>query len=242
MSVAYGPTPPAAPRDATSAIEVVIPCETSDAVVLGIERDFFRRKAREALGAGAPEPLQRYAALDPFMRGVANALRDDFRRQSLPSAAFLESLAGVIAMHLARNSRDGVRLLNVAAGPAVGRVQRAQEFIERHFDEPLRVDQVAAVAHMSPFHFARTFKQATGLAPHAYLTSCRVARAKAMLAETMLALVEVAARAGFKTQGHFTEVFRRHVGTTPRLFRLQANGRNPAYPRKDREQARFISA
>ena len=73
---------------------------------------------------------------------------------------------------------------------------------------------------MSPFHFTRLFKQATGLSPHAYLTFHRVERAKQMLAESRLALVEVAACVGFQTQGHFTEVFRRHAGITPRRFRV----------------------
>jgi AraC-like DNA-binding protein len=75
---------------------------------------------------------------------------------------------------------------------------------------------------MSPFHFSRLFKLATGESPHAYLTRRRVERAKELLADSSLPLVHVASAVGFQTQGHFTEVFRRHTGTTPRRFRLSA--------------------
>jgi len=74
---------------------------------------------------------------------------------------------------------------------------------------------------MSPFHFARMFKLATGLAPHAYITRQRMGRARDLLATTDLPLLEVAARVGYQTQAHFTGVFHRYVGTTPRVYRLQ---------------------
>jgi AraC-like DNA-binding protein len=99
------------------------------------------------------------------------------------------------------------------------KMERLRTFIEENVAQPLRVQDLAAVVHMSPFHFSRLFKQASGLSPHAYLVSCRVERAKRMLAESSLPLVEVGASVGFQTQGHFTEVFRRHTGTTPRRFR-----------------------
>ena len=62
-------------------------------------------------------------------------------------------------------------------------------------------------------------------------------RAKALLAQTGMPLVEVAASIGFQTQGHFTEVFHRHVGLTPRRFRLSASGRIPESPCMDGEYA-----
>ena len=102
------------------------------------------------------------------------------------------------------------------------KLQRVQAFIEEHLASRLRVDMLASVVHMSPFHFTRLFKQATGLSPHAYVTVFRGERAKRILAETPLPLIDVAASVGFQTQGHFTEVFRRHAGTTPRRFRRQA--------------------
>jgi AraC family transcriptional regulator len=72
---------------------------------------------------------------------------------------------------------------------------------------------------MSSFHFAREFKKATGTTPHQYLIRFRVEKAKSLLVDRDLPLVEVGLRAGFSHQSHFTRLFRRITGTTPHLFR-----------------------
>ena len=102
------------------------------------------------------------------------------------------------------------------------RLERVIEFIEQNIERKLSIEAIASVAHMSPFHFARLFKVATGRAPHAYLTHRRVERAKRLLRDSAMPIVNVATSVGFQTQGHFTEVFRRYAGQTPRLFRLTA--------------------
>ena len=75
---------------------------------------------------------------------------------------------------------------------------------------------------MSPFHFARMFKQSTEQSPHLYILLQRIKRAKELLASTDLPITEVAADVGFRTQGHFTGVFHRYTGFTPKVFRMSA--------------------
>ena len=106
-------------------------------------------------------------------------------------------------------------------GLAPHRLQRVLACIEARLAERVQVRELADEIHMSPFHFARMFKLATGLAPHAYITRQRMGRARDLLATTDLPLLEVAARVGYQTQAHFTGVFHRYVGTTPRVYRLQ---------------------
>jgi AraC family transcriptional regulator len=60
----------------------------------------------------------------------------------------------------------------------------------------------------------------TGQPPHMYVVIQRVERAKSLLSDSELPLIEVAVQSGFRTQGHFTGVFRRYTGFTPRTFRL----------------------
>ena len=80
---------------------------------------------------------------------------------------------------------------------------------------------LAQVVHMSPYHFARMFKQATGQPPHVYITAQRMDQAKNLLGNSELSLVQVASNVGYQTQAHFTGVFHKHVGITPRTFRLK---------------------
>ena len=207
----------------------------ADTLLLRIEPDFFARHARAALGDATPRLAARYAALDPFIREVGNALQAELRSDRPPNAAYLEPLARVLAVHLARHYGAAASSGVLRTGLLQHKLRRVQAFIDKYITEPIHVEQLAAEVHMSPFHFARMFKQATGQPPHLYVVMQRVERAKSLLRDSELALIDVSAQAGFRTQGHFCGVFRRYTGFTPRTFRLDSRAaqascvaRNPA--------------
>jgi AraC family transcriptional regulator len=114
------------------------------------------------------------------------------------------------------------------AGPSAGALPRGRlhavvEFLEEHLDAGPTLEQMAAVAHLSPYHFARQFKAATGVPPYQYLIMRRVERAKQFLQTGPdLSLAEVAACAGFSDQSQFSHHFKRLVGVTPGQFRMPA--------------------
>jgi AraC family transcriptional regulator len=206
-----------------------ISCEQqSDLLVIALDQNFFKEKAREALGSDVLDLVARYAALDPLMREVGNALRSEFRMLKTPSAAYLEPLAEVIAIHVAENYSGATTSMRPHAGLPPHKLNLVQAFIRDHLAEPIRVEQLAAAVHTSPYHFARMFKQATGQPPHVYIVAQRLERAKDLLSDSVLPLIEVGARVGFRTQGHFTGVFHRYVGLTPRNFRLNCRAAPPA--------------
>ena len=108
----------------------------------------------------------------------------------------------------------------VRGGLAPHKLQKVLGYIDEKLAEPVGVRELASQVHMSPFHFARRFKQAVGTPPHAYITHVRIERAKRLLSGSNLPLIEVATRVGYRTQAHFTGVFHRYVGTTPRAYRV----------------------
>jgi AraC family transcriptional regulator len=96
------------------------------------------------------------------------------------------------------------------------RLKAVLESIREHLDAALTLRDLAAVAHLSPYHFARRFKDSTGLPPHRCLIGRRIERAKQLLrGADDLWLAQV----GFWDQGHFTRQFKRLVGVTPKRFR-----------------------
>ena len=110
---------------------------------------------------------------------------------------------------------------NPAAGKlSAERLSKVEQLVQERLAEPIHVEDMAAVAGLSPFHFSRMFHASTGKAPHAYVTSKRMDAACHLLATTDLPLAKVATRVGYRTQAHFTGVFHRHVGVTPRTYRV----------------------
>jgi AraC family transcriptional regulator len=89
-----------------------------------------------------------------------------------------------------------------------------------NYTRDLRLEELARIAGISRFHFAREFKRVTGTSPHQYLINLRIQRAKALLTESKMPLVEVGLRSGFSHQSHFTRLFRRFTGATPQSYRL----------------------
>jgi AraC-like DNA-binding protein len=107
------------------------------------------------------------------------------------------------------------------SAPAAGRepraVARVLERIDAAPEHPASLDELAAIAGLSRFHFLRVFRRATGQTPHAYLVMRRVNRARSLLAAGEPP-AEVAAACGFSDQSHLNRVFKRFVGTTPGAY------------------------
>jgi AraC family transcriptional regulator len=72
---------------------------------------------------------------------------------------------------------------------------------------------------LSPYHFARTFKQSIGLPPHRYLTSRRIEKAKNLLAKPTMSVTEIGLGLGFSEISSFTTAFRKYAGLTPTEYR-----------------------
>jgi AraC-like DNA-binding protein len=99
------------------------------------------------------------------------------------------------------------------------RLARAVDYVEAHLAEPIRMEDLAAVACLSLVHFSRAFKSATGQSPHAYLTGRRVARAKRLLTQTPLPIMQVGHACGFNSPAHFAATFRARTGASPSQYR-----------------------
>jgi AraC family transcriptional regulator len=98
-------------------------------------------------------------------------------------------------------------------------LQRVREYVAAHLASAIRLQRLAALAGLSPFHFSRAFKASTGLSPHAYVLHCRIAEAKRLLSRTTLAVADIAQRTGFSSPGQLSARFRAAAGTTPSAFR-----------------------
>ena len=104
---------------------------------------------------------------------------------------------------------------------------RARDAMDRAYAEPLDVNTVAAVAHVSEAHFIRTFRAVFGETPHRYLQRRRVERSMFLLRETDRSITDVCLDVGFSSLGTFSRTFRDIVGETPSSYR---DGHGPMVP------------
>jgi AraC family transcriptional regulator len=157
---------------------------------------------------------------DRFIPSIADALVDLATRDA--SATLLaESLGLTLAAHLVqtRASPDAGGSAPRGGAMVPAKLRLLTEFIEARLESTISVSDLANLAGMSVFHFAHCFKQTTGLAPHQYVLRRRIERARHLLVNPRLSVADVALRCGFSQQSHFSETFRRLVGTSPRLYR-----------------------
>lgn len=112
----------------------------------------------------------------------------------------------------------------------VSHLRSARDLMDLRYAEPLDLDQMAAKAGFSKFHFARAFKEAYGESPANYLTRRRVERAKDLLRSANLTVTEVCMLVGFSSLGSFSTRFSELVGMSPRAFQRASAARGGPPP------------
>jgi AraC-like DNA-binding protein len=105
--------------------------------------------------------------------------------------------------------------------PSTRHLLRAKDLIDARYREPLDVQTLAGVAHLSPAHFSREFRRVFGATPHQYLLTRRLERAAALLRNTEHSVADICFEVGLASVGSFTTSFRRVYGVTPTRYRAE---------------------
>lgn len=181
-----------------------------------------------AMEAALPEPFikppvelrQVYLGeCDPVLTHLVEALHCEGQQGYAGGRLFVESLCQTAARYLAhRYGTSPIARPGRAHGLDHTRLTRVLEYIDTHLSDNLSLHTLAAVACLSPYHFGKMFKRSTGATVHSHVVHARLARAKQLLRTSERSLADVAAACGFYDQSQMTAVFRRFVGTTPRLY------------------------
>jgi AraC-like DNA-binding protein len=101
------------------------------------------------------------------------------------------------------------------------RLQRGRDFLLSSYDQPLRLDEIARQACLSPYHFHRSFTRFFGKTPHRYLTDYRLARAAAQLRNSSRRVTDLCIDCGFESLPSFINLFRRCYTMSPREYRRE---------------------
>jgi AraC family transcriptional regulator len=185
-------------------------------------RSSIYERAVEELFGNAAALMPRFAIVDALLEQLAIAVLNALRDGSAGDRLYIESIAQLIAVHLARahSSRaKAARTHEPADGLSRARIARLLDYIEAHLGEDLSLEALAAEVNLSPLYMVRAFRTATGQSPHQYVVARRVEHARELLTGTTLPIAEISLTAGFSSQSHLTSWFRRLVGVSPAAYR-----------------------
>jgi AraC family transcriptional regulator len=171
--------------------------------------------------ASRAELVPRFAILDPMLEQLAIALTTALRDGTAGDGLYIDTLAQMMAVHFARFHSSNSRSVPASSSPTVSgrRMQRVLEYVEENLDGDLSLEAMAAEVGISPIYLARAFKAAIGQSPHRYVLARRIERAKELLRNTELPVVDVALASGFSSQSHLSYWFQRYLGVSPAAYR-----------------------
>jgi AraC family transcriptional regulator len=141
-----------------------------------------------------------------------------------------------IAAHVAGRARKPVE----ARTQDRAKITAAAAWIEAHAASEIDLDQAAAVARMSPFHFLRLFARIAGVTPHQYLIGARLRNAATQLAGNERSITDIAYDVGFGDLSNFVRSFHRAARLSPRRFRQLAQNRPERKNLQDRLPASLL--
>jgi AraC family transcriptional regulator len=182
--------------------------------------EFVRETAVENHLGASFDFVEIYNKKDPLLTQLTLALLDEASSDTPSGRLYADSLIQTLTLHVLKfystaTSRDQ----RVNGGLSGYKLRRVKEFIDENLDQDLGLADLSKVASLSQYHFARAFRKSTGLTPQHYLMERRIERAKHLLTDAELPLVEISLRTGFKNQSHFTTLFRKVTNVTPKAWR-----------------------
>ena len=175
----------------------------------------------ETAGEKDTELVECWNATDRHIMAVLVAMTTDLDEGSPTGRLYGESLANALAVYLLGRYAVRQRSAKPLKGGLPGnRLRRVLEYIADNLgDEELSLSDLAALAGMSPHYFGELFKRSTGSPPHRFVLQRRIERAKELLLDRTLSVLEAGLRVGFPNPSHFARTFHRFVGVTPSTFR-----------------------
>jgi AraC family transcriptional regulator len=186
--------------------------------LLCLEPKFMTQIAYESTGIESIEILPRFATPDPLIHQFCLGLFSELRLGESCCCLYVEHLIAALSLHLIRQYAVKNQWLRDPNGLSRSKLQQAIAYINEHLTENLSLKDISTVVGMSPFYFTSLFKQSTGMTAYQYVIYLRIERAKQLLRTQELSIAEVSEQVGFRSQSHFSNIFRKHTNTTPKMY------------------------
>jgi AraC family transcriptional regulator len=156
---------------------------------------------------------------DPLLWQMGAALKNVLETNPKNSSFYADSIATGFAVHLLTHYATRKLKLREYNGLPKDKLKQAVDYMNAHLGEDISLADISTQLCISQYHFARLFKQSMGITPHAYLIQQRVDKARQLLRQTELTVLDIADQCGFANPSHLAKHFQKQTGITPRQFR-----------------------
>ncbi|HXM24511.1 MAG TPA: AraC family transcriptional regulator [Chthoniobacterales bacterium] len=186
---------------------------------LGVEQCLAAFEIVHREKAGDVE-ITEFFGRDETLAHLSFACAEMLAARTAGNAKRIAAFTHLRAIHIAEKyTNPASQSPDYRGGLPVARLRKVEDYVRAHLSESISIAALAELAELSPFHFSRVFKQATGMTPIQFLTRERMLQAQQLIRETSRSLIEIALEVGYTSPSHFAQVFRRTVGVAPTQFR-----------------------
>lgn len=193
----------------------------SKVIVITLEPDKLEKFAQSELGVLLTDTQLKDVPqfIDEDITQAAVMLMDALK-SDIGSAVMFESFARIFLTKLVQKyGLEHGEDIEFSKSFTSKHYKRVLDYIAQNYGQNIVLEDIAAQAGMSPFHFSRLFKQTIGQSPHQFVMAYRVEQAKKMLADLDRPMIDIAHACGFSDQAHFSRVFKHIQGNTPKNWR-----------------------
>lgn len=198
----------------------------SQRVIASIDEPFLIRAAQDLGKNTFPGFRNRWNFEDVQVRHLLSEMRREMESDWATGSLYADHLAMLLSITLVQKYAGLPAAAPAKGGISKVRLNRVLEFIAANTHRNLKLSDLADIADISRFHFARLFHQEMGVPPYRYLLDQRMRQAESLLRLTSRTIAEVAAETGFANPGQFARAFKRHAGVSPSEWKRSSESRS----------------
>ncbi len=163
--------------------------------------------------------IAQHKVTDPKIEWIINELSVLSKTDVPYGTLYAQSLSYILAIQLAKDNGRRKSPTKQTGGLSGRNLRDVADYIDANLNEKLSVSTLARRVGLSPHHFSHSFSASFGLSPHRYVLQRRIAEATRLLKESKLSVAEIAYELGFSSHAHFSQIYRKNTGMSPKDVR-----------------------
>ncbi len=185
-----------------------------------IKKEFLQYYSKQLFENGNIKFINNNYPISHDLKNTINSFIEEIKGKDTGYQLVLEKLVGQMVIYLLRELDSNLnKIISKFNTTDKKSIDKAIYFIKNNFDKEFSLDEIAAKANYSPYHFIRVFKAETGKTPFQYLLEIKIAKAKELLNKSSKPITEICYDCGFNNRSHFSVIFKRKTGNTPSSYR-----------------------